>query len=121
MKKDGKVLRPMNAFMLWSKEHRKRLIASGYDGATVSKMLSPQWKKLSDQHKQAYYVEAERLKSLHQMQHPDYKYSPRSRKTASKQQKAVNASIAAAAIAAQQRQEQHQQQQQQALQQQQAA
>ena len=68
---------------------------------------------------QVFYVEAERLKSLHQMQHPDYKYSPRSRKqTASKQQKAANAAIAAAAIAAQQRtQEQQQQQHQHALQQ----
>ena len=28
-KKDGKVLRPMNAFMLWSKDHRKQLISSG--------------------------------------------------------------------------------------------
>ena len=29
VRKDGKVLRPMNAFMLWSKGHRKELIASG--------------------------------------------------------------------------------------------
>ena len=110
VKKDGKVLRPMNAFMLWAKDHRKKLIASGYDGATVSKMLADEWKTLSDQHKQVFYVEAERLKSLHQMQHPDYKYSPRSRKTAKTQQKAANAAIAAAAIAAQQRQQQQQQQ-----------
>ena len=47
-----KVLRPMNAFMLWAKDHRKKLIASGYDGATVSKMLADEWKTLSDQHKQ---------------------------------------------------------------------
>ena len=29
VKKDGKVLRPMNAFVLWAKDHRKTLIANG--------------------------------------------------------------------------------------------
>ena len=29
VKKDGHVLRPMNAFMLWSKSHRKELISQG--------------------------------------------------------------------------------------------
>ncbi len=29
VKKDGKVLRPMNAFMLWAKDHRRTLIANG--------------------------------------------------------------------------------------------
>ena len=51
-----KVLRPMNAFMLWAKDHRKKLIANGFDGATVSKMLADEWKTLSDQHKQASAV-----------------------------------------------------------------
>ena len=51
-----KVLRPMNAFMLWAKDHRKKLIANGFDGATVSKMLADEWKTLSDQHKQVSAV-----------------------------------------------------------------
>ena len=42
----------MNAFMLWAKDHRKKLIASGFDGAKASKMLADEWKTLSDQHKQ---------------------------------------------------------------------
>ena len=29
VKKDGKVLRPMNAFIIWSKSYRKELIAKG--------------------------------------------------------------------------------------------
>lgn len=74
------MLRPMNAFMLWAKDHRKTLISNGFDGATVSKMLADEWKTLTDQHKQQFYTESENLKNLHQLQHPDYKYSPRSRK-----------------------------------------
>ena len=29
IKKDGKVMRPMNAFMLWAKGYRRELIARG--------------------------------------------------------------------------------------------
>jgi hypothetical protein len=36
-------------------------------------MLADQWKILTDEQKQGFYGEAERLKSLHQLQHPDYK------------------------------------------------
>ena len=40
----------------------------------MSKMLADEWKVLSDDQKQKYYMESEHLKSLHQLQHPDYKY-----------------------------------------------
>ena len=80
VKKDGKVLRPMNAFMLWTKGFRRRLISQGMDGASVSKLLADEWKKLPEEEKQKYIVEAERLKNLHQIQHPNYKYSPKARK-----------------------------------------
>ncbi len=36
-------------------------------------MLADEWKILTDDQKQQYYHEAERLKNLHQLQHPDYK------------------------------------------------
>eukprot|EP00094_Tigriopus_californicus_P002821 TCALIF_02720-PA protein Name:"Similar to sox17a-b Transcription factor Sox-17-alpha-B (Xenopus laevis)" AED:0.27 eAED:0.29 QI:0/0.5/0.4/0.8/0.5/0.8/5/0/1615 len=71
--KKGKISRPMNAFMLWAKDHRKNLIANGYDGATVSKLLADEWKSLSAEQKSEYYKESEHLKSLHQLQHPNYK------------------------------------------------
>eukprot|EP00095_Tigriopus_kingsejongensis_P009626 maker-scaffold94_size379870-snap-gene-0.12 protein:Tk09626 transcript:maker-scaffold94_size379870-snap-gene-0.12-mRNA-1 annotation:"hypothetical protein L798_11659" len=82
--KKGKISRPMNAFMLWAKDHRKTLIAHGYDGATVSKMLADEWKTLPSERKQVFYQESEHLKNLHQLQHPDYKYSPRARKNVKK-------------------------------------
>ena len=40
-------------------------------------MLADEWKILTDDQKQQYYHEAERLKNLHQLQHPDYKYALR--------------------------------------------
>jgi len=80
VKKDGKVLRPMNAFMLWAKQKRKDLIAQGIDGAMVSKMLAGQWKQLDSAEQQKYFNEAERLKNLHQLQHPNYKFNPKAKR-----------------------------------------
>ena len=79
-RKDGKVLRPMNAFMLWAKAQRKALIAQGNDGASVSKLLAEKWKSMTSEEQAPYYTEAERLKSLHLLQHPNYKYSPKSKR-----------------------------------------
>ena len=43
-------------------------------------MLADDWKRMGDEDKQKFYQEAEHLKNLHQLQFPDYKYSPRARK-----------------------------------------
>ena len=80
VKKDGKLVRPMNAYMLWSKQYRRELISKGLDGATVSKLLAEEWHKLEEAEKKKFYNQAEYLRKLHQEQHPDYKYSPKARK-----------------------------------------
>ena len=80
VKKDGKLVRPMNAYMLWSKQYRRELISKGLDGATVSKLLAEEWHKLEETEKKKFYNQAEYLRKLHQEQHPDYKYSPKARK-----------------------------------------
>ena len=49
------------------------------DGATVSKLLADKWKSLPQDEQYKWYNEAERLKNLHLMQHPNYKYNPKSR------------------------------------------
>merc|ERR1712004_719732 len=65
---------------LWAKQKRKDLIAQGIDGAMVSKMLAGQWKQLDSAEQQTYFNEAERLKNLHQLQHPNYKFNPKARR-----------------------------------------
>ena len=49
------------------------------DGATVSKLLADKWKMMSDAEKSRWYTEQERMKNLHQLQHPNYKYNPKMR------------------------------------------
>ena len=58
---------------------------SRVDGATVSKLLAEKWRALDQTEKQKFYVEAERLKNLHQLQHPNYKYAPKPRRIGMKQ------------------------------------
>merc|ERR1712080_710996 len=54
------------------------------DGAAVSKLLAEKWKSLPSEQQQEYYQEAERLKNLHMLQHPNYKYTPKSRRLGTK-------------------------------------
>jgi len=74
---DGSILRPMNAFMLWAKERRAEMIAQGLSVSQVSQALSDQWRSLSEVDRSQFYKEAEYLKNLHKLQHPDYKFSPK--------------------------------------------
>jgi len=74
---DGSILRPMNAFMLWAKERRSTMIAQGLSVSQVSQALSDQWRSLSESDRSQFYKEAEHLKTLHRLQHPDYKFSPK--------------------------------------------
>ena len=46
----------------------------------MSKMLAGQWKQLDSAEQQKYFNEAERLKNLHQLQHPNYKFNPKAKR-----------------------------------------
>lgn len=85
------VKRPVNAFILWSQQERRKLTESGVLLAenesntigTVSKRLGLKWRLMSKEEKQPYVLEAERLKQAHRIQHPDYKFSRGSSSTSS--------------------------------------
>ena len=73
------IKRPMNAFMVWSQLERRKIIEVTPDkhNAEISKELGRRWKLLSEDARQPYIDEAERLRVLHQKEYPDYKYKPR--------------------------------------------
>lgn len=69
----------MNAFMVWSQLERRKIIEVTPDkhNAEISKELGRRWKLLPETARQPYIEEAERLRILHQMEYPDYKYKPK--------------------------------------------
>ena len=97
------IKRPLNPFMVWSQIERQKLISSRPDlhHAGISKFLGRRWRQLSTQvrhthssiavkyfkikliflqERRPFVEEAERLRVLHMMEFPDYKYRPRKRK-----------------------------------------
>lgn len=92
-KKGARVKRPMNAFMVWSREERRKIVEvdPDMDNALISMMLGKRWKTLSIMQRQPYIEEAERLKQLHLLENPGYRYIPRKKKCPVSEVKKVKA------------------------------
>ncbi|NXS59534.1 SOX30 factor, partial [Brachypteracias leptosomus] len=77
--KSGHVKRPMNAFMVWARIHRPALARANpnANNAEISVQLGLEWSKLTEEQKQPYYAEAQKIKQKHREAFPGWVYQPR--------------------------------------------
>lgn len=76
------VKRPMNAFMVFAQAMRRRLSEQqpALHNAELSKSLGTMWKRLTEEEKKPFITEADKLRSQHKKEYPNYKSQPRRRK-----------------------------------------
>lgn len=81
-KKQKRVPRPMNSFMIFAKTARKQLQTDNptLDNKDISKLLGDQWKSLSETDRAKYAEEAKLLAEQHKIDNPEWKFRRNTRK-----------------------------------------
>jgi len=81
-KKKQKVSRPLNSFMVFSNDYRKKLQAEypDKDNKVISKMLGAKWASLLPPEKEKYVAQAKKLADQHKIDHPEWRFTRNTKK-----------------------------------------
>lgn len=79
------IKRPLNAYMIWTRQERKRILADDpkMKMNEVSKAMGERWKKMSDKEKKPYFELAKKHSEEHKQvlqDHPELQYAPSKKK-----------------------------------------
>ncbi|KAL4231936.1 Transcription factor SOX-30 [Mactra antiquata] len=76
--KNGRIKRPMNAFMVWAREYRSYLATSmpHATNSEISVKLGQIWASMKADDKRTYYDIAEKIKTKHRKDYPGWVYQP---------------------------------------------
>ncbi|XP_041370217.1 uncharacterized protein LOC121384064 [Gigantopelta aegis] len=76
--KNGKIKRPMNAFMVWARTYRRKLALEKPEAtnAEISVRLGTVWNSLTQNEKEPFYEEAELIKTRHKTEFPGWTFRP---------------------------------------------
>lgn len=75
-RKEKRIKRPMNAFMLWARDNRPKFIDKHPElhNADISRLLGSTWSKLTKtEEKERYNLLAQQAAEEHRRLHPEYK------------------------------------------------
>jgi hypothetical protein len=85
--KQHKIKRPLNHFMLWSKQRRAEIkeaettgSASGLPQQEISQKLAKEWKALSQKERDSWSEKSRQAKADHYQKFPNYKFVPGAQK-----------------------------------------
>ncbi|PKY22848.1 HMG-box [Rhizophagus irregularis] len=80
-RKDRKLKRPMNAFLIFNKEMRPRVLETNPNMtvAEISKTIGENWRGMSEEQREVYLEKARNLKSEFHESNPDFVYTRRSK------------------------------------------
>ncbi len=71
-----RIRRPMNPFMLFSKDVRPFYSKQGIHNAKISKILGEKWRRMNEFEKEIYREKAAIVSAQHREMYPNYKYQP---------------------------------------------
>lgn len=93
-----KIRRPMNAFMIFSKNHRALVHKThpNQDNRTVSKILGEWWYELKTDEKQKYHELASEVKEAHFKAYPQWRWCSKDRRKSSSSAKEQQAQVGGA-------------------------
>nr|CAD2205889.1 unnamed protein product [Meloidogyne enterolobii] len=79
------IKRPLNAYMIWTRQERKRILADDpkMKMNEVSKAMGERWKKMTDKEKKPFFEEAKKHSEEHKQalqDHPELQYAPSKKK-----------------------------------------